>query len=153
MNSSYKETMHHIHFYLLEATIHCLHLHYFLAASRHVQFWHINIHLYCTSHSVHFHSDNIKTNYVTFTPHKQYPQSYTTYLWHSDNVAFISEQYKHIFYKREMPSKCSNYVTFMFSLLAVLVQLSYINIHTSISSSLIIIQHYMFQPNWPLSGV
>jgi hypothetical protein len=45
-------------------------------------------------------------------------------------------------------------VTFVFSLLAVLVQLCrYINIHNSVSSSLLIIQHYIFRSNWPSSGV
>jgi hypothetical protein len=34
--------------------------------------------------------------------------------------------------------------------LAIFVQLhQYINIHTSTSSSLLIIQHYIFPPNWP----
>jgi hypothetical protein len=46
--------------------------------------------------------------------------------------------------------------TFVFSLLAVFVQLpvyTNINIPTSTSSSRLIIQHYMFRPNWPSSGV
>jgi hypothetical protein len=43
---------------------------------------------------------------------------------------------------------------FMFSVLAVFVKLSrYVNIRTQMSSSLLIIQHYMFRPDWPSLSV
>jgi hypothetical protein len=46
------------------------------------------------------------------------------------------------------------YSNFTFSLLAIFVQLRwYINIHKSLSLSLLSILHYMFRPNWPLWGV
>lgn len=49
--------------------------------------------------------------------------------------------------------RCTVYPNLVFPLFAVFVQLSRLhNIRTSTSSSLLVIQHRMFRPNWPTSG-